>query len=423
MKSRVLAIFLALAITFSLSVPVFAVAYDSEQDDDFSGVSAILVEHLDGSFDFFDFSGVSTFSSSSQDCFSFISAMNYNLWGAYSLSSFDFSNGFAVGFTPTVAVNASLNYGLSFPVSAGDVVTIINIGMTSLYLSGTSFTPSSGANCTGRYQVPYSSSVNLPSNVRVAYSSEPYLPPNSSIAYSTVTYYLSENSLYCRFIVPDTLSSSSSYCCLFRNANLSYGTYYSVVAYSPASFSAVSPGSISLPAFALDSTLSALRGDVQSIPRDWSKESTSQSILSAIRGIQASVTQQSPMDKFESDYIENFSGQLSGTEKYLGNGSPVLPDNFVSSSGGQSSVVDGLTSGMGLSTGSLNMSDFSNATGLFSGSDAIGVGGPWEFFTQGVADSMVTGGAVAVDVLDPENELLKWLEDMERRNWLDTVSP
>lgn len=146
-------------------------------------------------------------------------------------------------------------------------------------------------------------------------------------------------------------------------------------------------------------------------------------ILSSVNAIKDSVSggSQSPMDKFESDYIQNFQGQLDKTESYIGSNSPVLPNNFVSSSGGGSSFVDSVKDNIGLSSDSLDMSDFAQASGSFSGSASTGDGGMWQFFTQDVADSMTTGSASTISLDDAlpsdfEDELMRWLQDSER--WL-----
>lgn len=144
------------------------------------------------------------------------------------------------------------------------------------------------------------------------------------------------------------------------------------------------------------------------------------SISSKIDGLSGSLSGETPMDKFESDYLQNFQSQIQGSEKYLGNGSPVLPNNFVSGSNGQPSVVDSITENIGLSSGALNMTDFANASSSFSGSDSTGEGGMWQFFTQEVADDMATvSGAMFMSDFDIpsdfESELSKWIEDSERR--------
>lgn len=149
------------------------------------------------------------------------------------------------------------------------------------------------------------------------------------------------------------------------------------------------------------------------------------SILTSVNQIKESSGQQSPMDKFESDYLTNFQYQVNKTEDYIGSSSPVLPNNFVSSSSGGSSFVDSVKDNIGLSSDSLDMSDFANASQSFSGSASTGDGGMWQFFTQEVADSMSTGGTATIGLDDAlpsdfESELSKWLEDSER--WLEKWS-
>lgn len=121
---------------------------------------------------------------------------------------------------------------------------------------------------------------------------------------------------------------------------------------------------------------------------------------------------QSPMDKFESDYLTNFQNQVNKTEDYIGSSSPVLPNNFVSSSGGGSSVVDSLSDGFGLSSDSFNESDFNGAVDQLGGSASVNEGGPWYFFTEGVMSGMETGSASSVS---GDDWLEAWVSDAERR--------
>lgn len=121
---------------------------------------------------------------------------------------------------------------------------------------------------------------------------------------------------------------------------------------------------------------------------------------------------QSPMDKFESDYLTNFQNQVNKTEDYLGSSSPVLPNNFVSSSGGGSSVVDTLTDGFGLSSSVFDGSDFDSAVNQIGGQASVNEGGPWYFFTEGVMSGMETGSASSVS---DDDWLEAWVSDAERR--------
>lgn len=116
----------------------------------------------------------------------------------------------------------------------------------------------------------------------------------------------------------------------------------------------------------------------------------------------------SPMDKFESDYIDKFEDELSYIDDVLSPSSSLMP--------GDGSVTDfasDLTSGMGLSGSSFDGSKFSDALDAFSGSGAVAAGGPWEFFSQDVVDSL-SGDTSAVGLSD-DDYIYAWLEQSQRR--------
>nr|CRY94836.1 hypothetical protein [uncultured prokaryote] len=135
-------------------------------------------------------------------------------------------------------------------------------------------------------------------------------------------------------------------------------------------------------------------------------------LISAINGVKDSVSQQSPMDKFESDYIQNFDNQLTKTEEYIGSDSPVIPGNFVTSgSDGSPSMVDSLKDGMGLSNSSFDSQAFQDASQAFSGPDSTSEGGMWWFFTQEIADALeaTNSNSREGDTVD------SWISDSDRR--------
>lgn len=114
-----------------------------------------------------------------------------------------------------------------------------------------------------------------------------------------------------------------------------------------------------------------------------------------------------PMEQFESDYLENFEGQISQTESALSSSNSALPNG-----GDVGGFVSDVSEGLGLSGNSFSSSDFNAATGGFTGVDSIRVGGPWEFFTQGVADDLSGDGPSTIDDIDP---IIAWMEQAERR--------
>lgn len=116
----------------------------------------------------------------------------------------------------------------------------------------------------------------------------------------------------------------------------------------------------------------------------------------------------SEMEKFEDSYIENMQKQLDGVESMLSPENSALPNggDFV---GFASDIQDGL----GVSGSSFSASEFAAATSVFSGSDAMAAGGPWEFFSQSVADSL-SGDAQTVGLSD-DDYIYAWLDEAQRR--------
>lgn len=115
-----------------------------------------------------------------------------------------------------------------------------------------------------------------------------------------------------------------------------------------------------------------------------------------------------PMSQFEGKYLEQMGDQLTGVEGMMSPSNPALPNggDFVG-------FADDMQKGFGVNGSSFNASDFSSAAGSFSGSASISEGGPWEFFSQSVADSL-SGGASSIG-LDDDDYIYAWLEQSERR--------
>lgn len=137
-------------------------------------------------------------------------------------------------------------------------------------------------------------------------------------------------------------------------------------------------------------------------------------VLSRVTSIDNQLASYSPllgsseMEKFEDSYIENMQEQLDGVESMLSPENSALPNggDFV---GFASDIQDGL----GVSGSSFNASEFADATSAFSGNDAIAAGGPWEFFSQSVADSL-SGDTQTVGLSD-DDYIYAWLEESQRR--------
>lgn len=130
-------------------------------------------------------------------------------------------------------------------------------------------------------------------------------------------------------------------------------------------------------------------------------------ILAAIQAIGNSQSSD-PMRQFENNYLENFGDQIDKTEQALSPANPALPNG-----GDIGGFVDDISSGLGLSGSSFSSSDFQSATGAFSGAESTGAGGPWEFFTQGVADDLSGDAPMSID--DDYDPILAWFEQAERR--------
>lgn len=131
-------------------------------------------------------------------------------------------------------------------------------------------------------------------------------------------------------------------------------------------------------------------------------------ILDVLKELSVSASQQSPMEQFENNYLDKMEGQLDQIEDMMSSANPALP-NGGDIAGFASDIQDGL----GISGSSFSSSEFSEALSAFSGSEATAAGGPWEFFTQAVADSL-SGEAQTVGLND-DDYIYIWLEQAEGR--------
>lgn len=142
---------------------------------------------------------------------------------------------------------------------------------------------------------------------------------------------------------------------------------------------------------------------------------TNQGILSGVNDIADSMNNlagivgtPSAMEQFEQKYLESMEDQLDKVESMLSPDNPALPNN-----GDVAGFVSDIQDGLGLSGSSFNASEFAEATSAFGGTSATAAGGPWEFFTQAVADSLA-GDTSSVGLAD-DDYIYAWLDQMQGR--------
>lgn len=120
------------------------------------------------------------------------------------------------------------------------------------------------------------------------------------------------------------------------------------------------------------------------------------------------LTTPSAMSSFESAYIERMQDQLNKTENLLTAENPALPNN-----GDIAGFAEDVQNGLGLSGSSFSSDDFAEAAAGYGGSSGTSAGGPWEFFTQAVADSL-SGDTMTVGLND-DDYIYAWMDETQRR--------
>lgn len=114
------------------------------------------------------------------------------------------------------------------------------------------------------------------------------------------------------------------------------------------------------------------------------------------------------MDEFESRYIDKWQDQLDKVEDMMS------PENTALPNGGDfAGFVSDVQDGLGVNGSSFSASDFADATSKFTGSDSVSAGGPWEFFSQSVQDSLA--GVTSAVGLNDDDYIYAWLEEAQRR--------
>lgn len=137
---------------------------------------------------------------------------------------------------------------------------------------------------------------------------------------------------------------------------------------------------------------------------------TSKEILSVLQSIASngSSSQPSAMQQFEDKYLEKMEPQLSQIEDMMSPANTALPNG-----GDFAGFVSDVQDGLGVNGSSFNASEFADATSKFGSKDATGPGGPWEFFSQSVVDSLA--GDAQVAGLSDDDYIYAWLEETQRR--------
>lgn len=116
----------------------------------------------------------------------------------------------------------------------------------------------------------------------------------------------------------------------------------------------------------------------------------------------------SEMEKFESGYLDKMDNQLAQIEDMMSSANPALPNG-----GDVAGFASDVQGGLGVNGSSFDAAAFSEATSAFSGASATEAGGPWEFFTQSVAD-FLSGDTMSVGLAD-DDYIYAWFDEMQRR--------
>lgn len=132
---------------------------------------------------------------------------------------------------------------------------------------------------------------------------------------------------------------------------------------------------------------------------------SNRAILAALENIAGT---KSAMQQFEEKYLDQMEDQLNQVEDMLSPSNTALP-NGGDFAGFASDIQDGL----GLDGSSFDADEFSDALSAFGDSNSTGADGPWEFFTQGVADSLA-GDTSAAGLAD-DDYIYQWLEQIKQR--------
>lgn len=112
--------------------------------------------------------------------------------------------------------------------------------------------------------------------------------------------------------------------------------------------------------------------------------------------------------KFEDGYFENLGKQIDKAEEALTPANSALPNG-----GDVGGFVDDIGGGLGLSGSAFDGAQFEAATGAFTGAQSSASGGPWEFFTQAVADDLSGDTPSGIELDD--DFIMVWFVQSEGR--------
>lgn len=199
--------------------------------------------------------------------------------------------------------------------------------------------------------------------------------------------------------------SSTFYLYVFSSVQATNSTNWlmGAVYYSGATLSFTPDSSVSI-----GSTLSQILTAINNV--NTSTQVTTQAVNGTTQAVNNLLQDQqnAPARKAEDSFIGKFGSQIDKVEDALSPSNPALPNG-----GDVGGFTSDLSDGLGLSGSSFSASDLNNAAAGFSGAEATAVGGPWEFFTQVVADDMSGDSPMSVALdYDP---ILAWLERAEGR--------
>lgn len=407
---------LASVLAISLILPVSAIDLVSLIDSaPLAYQHSIVVNHSNGNSTLYDFDSDVMALASLSSCY-FVYKAGTGSGGTYvPISSSLIDNYSNMYLTSGPGSSTYFRLGIAVPASAGDIIVINNLAISSHNSAskmGTLTSLPSGTGPSGSW-----GSYSLGSNTNTSYAI--FFSDTPTPTYSTITNNgqgtisssgtLSAGNYQIQYSVPSSFSNSyvlfweASYT-TGSNVNDGYrmGFIWNEPSINPADW--IPELVSSLPSFALESTLQSLLGTAN----DWlAKDSTLQSILSKMNSIESAVSGLTPMQQFENDYLENFEGQISQAESAISSSNPALPNG-----GDVGGFVSGLQDGLGVSGDSFSMSDFNNAVGSFSGSASTSEDGPWWFFSEEVAQDM--SGDVSTFDLD-DSWFWSFYDDFERR--------